>query len=73
MAASVVWLAIGIFFAFRTFSRQIDGFQRVTIPGQAEVSFDEPGGYTVYFEGVGAADEQVTIPSVSVACAGRRG
>jgi Protein of unknown function (DUF2510) len=34
--------------------------------GQAEVSVDEPGGYTVYFEGVGAADEQVTIPSLSV-------
>jgi Protein of unknown function (DUF2510) len=30
------------------------------------VRFDEPGGYTVYFEGLGAADEQVTIPSLSV-------
>jgi hypothetical protein len=26
------------------------------------VSFAEPGGYTVYFEGVGASDEQVSLP-----------
>jgi len=26
----------------------VEGFQRVPIPGQAEVSFAEPGGYTVY-------------------------
>jgi hypothetical protein len=69
VAASVVWLALGIFFGIRAFSRQIEGFQRVPIPGQAEVSFDEPGGYTVYFEGLGAADEQVTIPSFSVSLA----
>lgn len=69
VAASVVWLAAGIFFGFRSFSRQVEGFQRVPIPGQAEVRFDEPGGYTVYFEGLGAADEQVAIPSLSVSVA----
>jgi hypothetical protein len=66
LVASAVWLGLGIFFGVRSFSRQIEGFQRVSIPGQAEVSFDRPGGYTVYFEGLGAADEQVAIPSLSV-------
>jgi hypothetical protein len=69
VAASVVWLAVGLFFGIRAFSRQVEGFQRVPVPGQAEVSFDRPGGYTVYFEGLGAADEQVTIPSLSVSLA----
>jgi hypothetical protein len=47
-------------------NRQVEGFQRVPIPGQAEVSFDEPGGYTLYYEGLGASDEQATIPSFNV-------
>lgn len=69
VAASVIWLAVGVFLGFRSFSRQVDGFQRVPVPGQAELSFDEPGGYTVYFEGLGAADDQVAIPSLSVSLA----
>jgi hypothetical protein len=36
-------------------------FQRVPIPGQVQVSLAKPGGYTLYFEGLGAADEQATI------------
>jgi len=66
LVAAVVWLGLGVFFGVRSFSRQIEGFQRVPIPGQAEMSFDKRGGYTVYFEGLGAADEQVAIPSLSV-------
>ena len=66
VVAAVVWLGVGIFLGIRAFSRQVEGFQRVPIPGQAELRLDEPGGYTVYYEGVGAADEQVTIPSFSV-------
>jgi hypothetical protein len=69
VAASVVWLAVGIFFGVRAFSRQVEGFQRVPVPGQAEVRFEEPGGYTVYFEGLGAADEQAAVPSLSVSLA----
>jgi hypothetical protein len=69
VAASVVWLAAGIFFGIRSLSRQVEGFQRVPIPGQAEVRFEEPRGYTVYFEGLGAADGQVAIPSLSVSLA----
>jgi hypothetical protein len=62
VVAAVLWLALSLFVGFRSLSRQVEGFQRVPIPGQAEVSFAEPGGYTVYFEGVGASDEQVPIP-----------
>jgi hypothetical protein len=69
VVASVVWLAAGLFFGIRGFSRQVEGFQRVPVPGQAEVRFDEPGGYTVYFEGLGAADEQAAIPSLHVSLA----
>jgi hypothetical protein len=66
VVASVVWLAVGIFSGIRSFSRQVEGFQRVPVPGHAELRFDEPGGYTVYFEGLGAADQQVAIPSLAV-------
>jgi len=64
--AAVVWLALSLFLGFRSLSRQVEGLQRVPIPGQAEVSFEEPGGYTLYYEGLGASDEQVTIPSFNV-------
>ena len=62
VVAAVIWLALGLFLGFRSLSRQVEGFQRVPIPGQAAVSLAEPGGYTVYFEGLGASDEQVPIP-----------
>ncbi len=62
LVAAVVWLALGLFLGFRSLSRQVEGFQRVPIPGQAEVSLAEPGGYTVYFEGLGASDEQIPMP-----------
>jgi Protein of unknown function (DUF2510) len=64
--AAVLWFALGLFLGFRSVNRQVEGFQRVPIPGQAEVSFDEPGGYTLYYEGLGASDEQATIPSFNV-------
>lgn len=60
--AAVLWFALSLFLGFRSLSRQVEGFQRVPIPGQAEVSFAEPGGYTLYYEGLGASDEQMTIP-----------
>ena len=64
--AAVVWLALSLFLGFRSLSRQVEGLQRVSIPGQAEVSFEEPGGYPLYSEGLGASDEQVTIPLFNV-------
>jgi hypothetical protein len=62
VVAAVLWLALSLFLGVRSLSRQVEGFQRVPIPGQAEVSFAEPGGYTVYFEGLGASDEQLPLP-----------
>jgi hypothetical protein len=64
--AAVLWFALGLFLGFRSVNRQVERFQRVPIPGQAEMSFDEPGGYTLYYEGLGASDEQATIPSFNV-------
>jgi hypothetical protein len=69
VVAAVLWFALGLFLGFLSVNRQVEGFQRVPIPGQAEVSFAEPGGYTLYYEGLGAADEQATIPSFNVALA----
>jgi hypothetical protein len=66
VVAAVLWLALGLFLGFRSLSRQVEGFQRVPIPGQAEVSLAEAGGYTLYFEGMGASDEQATIPPFNV-------
>jgi hypothetical protein len=66
VVAAVLWLALSLFLGFRSLSRQVEGFQRVPIPGQVEVSLAEPGGYTLYFEGLGASDEQVTIPRFNV-------
>jgi len=66
---AVVWLGLGLVLGFLSMDRQVEGFQRVPIPGQAEVSFAEPGGYTLYFEGVGASDEQATIPPFDVSLA----
>ena len=44
VVAAVLWLALSLFLGFRSLSRQVEGFQRVPIPGQAELSFAEPGG-----------------------------
>ena len=69
VVAAVLWFALGLFLGFLLVNRQVEGFQRVPIPGQAEVSFAEPGGYTLYYEGLGASDQQATIPSFSVSLA----
>jgi Protein of unknown function (DUF2510) len=67
--AAVAWFALSFFLGLQSISRQVEGFQRVPIPGQAEVSFAEPGGYTLYYEGPGASDEQATIPRFTVSLA----
>lgn len=66
VVAAVVWFALSLFLGIRSINGQVERFQRVPIPGQAEVSFAEPGGYTLYYEGWGAADEQPTIPPFRV-------
>lgn len=64
--AAVVWFVLGLFLGLRSMSGQVEGFQRVPIPGRAEVSLAEPGAYTLYFEGSGASDEQANIPPLNV-------
>lgn len=66
VAGSVVWLVLGFVFWLRSASEQVENFQRVPIPGRAEVNFDEAGGYAVYFEGLGADDETATLPAFRV-------
>jgi hypothetical protein len=58
------WVAAGLLIAalacvsfavagFVSLSHQINAFQRVRVPGQADMSFASPGGYLIYFEGPG--------------------
>jgi hypothetical protein len=57
VAASVLWLTVGLFLELLTLTRDVQQFQRVPIPGQAEVSFTAPGSYTLYFEAPGPAED----------------
>jgi Protein of unknown function (DUF2510) len=54
--ACIVLAVVGIVSMIDT----VDGFQRVPVPGQAKVSFAEPGGYTLYFEGPGISNASET-------------
>jgi hypothetical protein len=47
---SVACVVLGGLVWFASFSRQVAQFQRGPLPGQTDLSFDSPGGYTVYFE-----------------------
>jgi hypothetical protein len=66
VAAAVVWLTLGLVVWIGSVDRQVEQFQRVPIPGQVEVGFAEPGGYTLYFEGAGAGEEQASLPAFEV-------
>ena len=63
IVATVVWVVAGV----RAFTRQVDGFQRIDVGDEAPVTFDEPGGYTIYYEGPGA---DVADPDVDVTIRG---
>jgi hypothetical protein len=64
--ATVAWIAGGI----RGIDREVDDFQRVDVGDEAPITIDEPGGYTVYYEGpyadVEAPDVRVTIEGPGV-------
>jgi len=62
VAGSVVWLVLGLLLGFRSVSREVEGFQRVPVPGEAVVSFTEPGGYVLYFEGLLATEAPLEVP-----------
>jgi hypothetical protein len=49
LAAALICIALAVA-GFFSLNRQIKDFQRVTLPGQAEVTFTQPGGYILYVE-----------------------
>ena|SRR5215475_12748606 len=55
LTGAVVLIVLGVV-SMISVARKVDGFQRVPAPGQAEVTFAEPGGYTLYLEGPGISD-----------------
>jgi hypothetical protein len=69
VAGAIVWGALG----FTSFSHQVDGFQRVSANGQGEVTFDEPGGYVIYYEAPGADEGDVPAGQASLTPGGSGG
>ena len=49
-AGAVVWLVLSLVLGLTSLGSEIDGFQRVPIPGTGEVTFAEPGSYVLYYE-----------------------
>jgi hypothetical protein len=49
LAAGLICIALAAAGLF-SLNRQIKDFQRVTVPGGAEVTFAQPGGYVLYLE-----------------------
>ena len=52
LAGAVTCLVLGVA-SFVDLNRQIQDFQRVPVPGQAQVTFSHPGEYVLYVEGPG--------------------
>jgi hypothetical protein len=56
---SVIWFALNLALGLLAVDHQVDRFQRVPVPGQGEVSFTEPGGYVLYYEGPEAPEAAI--------------
>ena len=56
---SVVWFVLNLALGLLAVDHQVDRFQRLPLPGQGEVSFTEPGGYVLYYEGLGAPEAAI--------------
>ena len=50
LVGAVAWVAAGAFLNSQAVDRQVDGFQRVALPGETVVTFSKPGGYVLYLE-----------------------
>jgi hypothetical protein len=61
--AGVVWLVVGLTSVVST----VDGLQRVPLPGGGTVNLTHSGGYTLYYEGIGARSGQIPAFHVNVA------
>ena len=52
LAGALICIALAVV-GFFSLNRQIKDFQRVPVPGQAQVTFAQPGGYVLYIESPG--------------------
>jgi len=50
LVGAVAWVAAGVFLGSQAVDRQVDGFQRVAVPGETVVTFSKSGGYVLYLE-----------------------
>ena len=62
IAAGIALIVAGI----RTYIDKVEGFERVDVPGSAEVSLEDDGGYSIYYERPGL-DSEDSLPPISVA------
>jgi hypothetical protein len=61
IALGIVLIISGI----RSYIDKVEGFERVDVPGSAEVSLGDAGGYSLYFERPGL-DNDDPLPRISV-------
>ena len=52
LAGALICIALAVV-GFCSLNRQIRDFQRVPVPGQAQITFAQPGGYVLYIESPG--------------------
>lgn len=64
---AVVFLVNG----FTGWKRTIDGLARVPVRGGGVVNFDEPGGYTIFYETTGAEPASVVLVAITRVADGR--
>lgn len=64
IAAGIALIVSGI----RTYIDNVEGFERVEVPGSEPITLDDDGGYSIYFEDPSGA-YQVVRPTVTVRAA----
>jgi hypothetical protein len=66
VAGIVGAIVVGVVGVMRLADR-VDGFTRIDVPGSGAVEIDDPGGYSIYHEYLGASDESYrSAPGVTV-------
>jgi hypothetical protein len=65
-AAAVACIVLALI-GFSSFKNQVNGFQRVSVPGRAVATFTSTGSYQLYYEGPngGGANASVVLRSVN--------
>jgi hypothetical protein len=61
IAAGIALIVSGV----RSYIDKVEGFERFAVPGSEEVTLEEEGGYSIYYERPGL-DEQDSLPSTTV-------